>query len=173
MQQSEQTFLSGPNAAFVVELYARYAEDPQSVDPDWRAYFASLGEEAAAALADLKGPSWAPRKAELVVNGVPAPSLPAPGPNGAAEPGAIALTPAALRAAASDSIRAIAYIRVYRVRGHLEADLDPLGLKPIQPHPELDPRTYGFSEADMDRPIYIGNLLGLETPTLAPDRRTR
>jgi 2-oxoglutarate dehydrogenase E1 component len=166
MQESEQTFLSGPNAAFVVELYARYAEDPQSVDSDWRAYFASLGEEAAAALADLKGPSWAPRKAELVVNGVAAPGLAPPGPNGTAEPGAIALTPAALRAAASDSIRAIAYIRSHRVRGHLEADLDPLGLKPILPHPELDYRTYGFSEADMDRPIYIGNLMGLETPTL-------
>jgi 2-oxoglutarate dehydrogenase E1 component len=166
MQQSEQTFLSGPNAAFVVELYARYAEDPAAVDPDWRAYFASLGEEATAALADLKGPSWAPRKAEVVVNGAPAANLPATGPNGAAEPGADALTPAALRAAASDSIRAIAFIRAHRVRGHLEADLDPLGLKPILPHQELDPATYGFGPADWDRPIYIGNLMGLETPTL-------
>ena len=166
MQQSEQTFLSGPNAAFVVELYARYAEDPEAVDPGWRAFFASLGEEATAALADLKGPSWAPRKAELVVNGVPAAGVPGAGPNGAAEPASISVSPEALRAAASDSIRAIAYIRNHRVRGHLEADLDPLGLKPIRPHPELDPKTYGFGAADMDRPIYIGNLMGLETPTL-------
>ena len=49
-------------------------------------------------------------------------------------------------------------IRAYRVRGHLEADLDPLGLKPILPHAELDPKTYGFTEADMDRPIFIGNV---------------
>jgi len=166
MQQSEQTFLSGPNAAFVVELYARYAEDPEAVDPGWRAFFASLGEEATAALADLKGPSWAPRKAEMVVNGVPAAGVPGAGPNGAAEPDGVSVSPEALRAAASDSIRAIAYIRNHRVRGHLEADLDPLGLKPIRPHPELDPKTYGFGAADMDRPIYIGNLMGLETPTL-------
>ena len=51
MQKSETSFLSGPNAAFITELYARYAEDPQSVDADWRDYFSSLGEEAQAALA--------------------------------------------------------------------------------------------------------------------------
>src|SRR5690606_20696319 len=45
--------------------------------------------------------------------------------------------------------------------GHLEANLDPLNLRPHEPHPELDPRTYGFTEADMDRPVYIGNILGL------------
>src|SRR5471032_2148913 len=62
MQTNETSFLSGANVAFVTELYARYAEDPQSVEPGWRSYFASLGEEAAAALGDLRGPSWAPRQ---------------------------------------------------------------------------------------------------------------
>jgi 2-oxoglutarate dehydrogenase E1 component len=57
-------------------------------------------------------------------------------------------------------------IRVYRVRGHLEARLDPLGLTVPKPHPELDPATYGFAEADMDRPIFIDNVLGRETATL-------
>ncbi len=57
-------------------------------------------------------------------------------------------------------------IRVYRVRGHLEAQLDPLGLTVPEPHPELDPATYGFTEADMDRPIFIDNVLGRETATL-------
>src|SRR5471030_2640295 len=62
MQTNETSFLSGANVAFVTELYARYAEDPQSVEPGWRSYFASLGEEAAAALGDLRGASWAPRQ---------------------------------------------------------------------------------------------------------------
>src|SRR3546814_17624720 len=57
-------------------------------------------------------------------------------------------------------------IRAYRVRGHLEADLDPLGLKAIEPHPELDPKSYGFTEADMDRPIFIDKVLGLEVASL-------
>ncbi len=65
-----------------------------------------------------------------------------------------AARPQDLKRAARDSLRAMMLIRAYRVRGHLEASLDPLGLKPRAKHPELDPRTYGFTEADLDRPIY-------------------
>ena len=56
-------------------------------------------------------------------------------------------------------------VRTYRVRGHLEAQLDPLGLQKPKPHPELDPTTYGFTEADMDRPVFIDHVLGFETAT--------
>jgi len=61
-----------------------------------------------------------------------------------------------------DSIRAIMMIRAYRTRGHLHADLDPLKLKSDDPAPELDPKTYGFTEADYGRKIFIDNVLGLE-----------
>src|SRR3546814_8904651 len=57
-------------------------------------------------------------------------------------------------------------IRAYRIRGHLKAKLDPLGLEAPTPHPELDPETYGFTDADWDRPIFINHVLGLETATL-------
>jgi 2-oxoglutarate dehydrogenase E1 component len=49
-------------------------------------------------------------------------------------------------------VRALMLIRSYRVRGHLEAQLDPLGLQPKARHPELDPGFWGFAEADFDRP---------------------
>jgi 2-oxoglutarate dehydrogenase E1 component len=76
------------------------------------------------------------------------------------------LAAADARRAVVDTVRAIQMIRAYRVRGHLEADLDPLRLaKPI-PHPELDPKTYGFSPDDMDRPIFIDGMIGLETATV-------
>ena len=65
-----------------------------------------------------------------------------------------------------DSIRALMLIRAYRVRGHLMADLDPLNLTNFNEHPELDPKTYGFEATDMNRPIFIDNVLGLETATL-------
>ena len=57
-------------------------------------------------------------------------------------------------------------IRAYRVRGHLLADLDPLGLAGNKHHPELDPQTYGFTEADLDREFFLDNVLGLEKATL-------
>ncbi|MBV8934288.1 MAG: 2-oxoglutarate dehydrogenase E1 component [Alphaproteobacteria bacterium] len=78
----------------------------------------------------------------------------------------ITVEPEGLRRATTDSIRALQLIRAYRVRGHLEADLDPLGLEKRGPYPELDYRSYGFTEADLDREIFINNLLGRERATL-------
>ncbi|MEX2036768.1 MAG: thiamine pyrophosphate-dependent enzyme, partial [Xanthobacteraceae bacterium] len=65
-----------------------------------------------------------------------------------------------------DSVRALMMIRAYRMRGHLAADLDPLRLEPIVEHEELDPASYGFSEADLDRKIFIDHVLGLEFATI-------
>ena len=57
-------------------------------------------------------------------------------------------------------------IRAYRARGHFHANLDPLGLEPPKNEEELDPRTYGFSDADLDRPIFLDKVLGLEFGTI-------
>jgi 2-oxoglutarate dehydrogenase E1 component len=67
-----------------------------------------------------------------------------------------------VRKATLDSVRALMMIRAYRMRGHLAATLDPLRLKEPVLHPELDPASYGFTEADLDRPIFLDNVLGLE-----------
>src|SRR5690606_21156909 len=68
--------------------------------------------------------------------------------------------------ATRDSVRAIMMIRAYRMRGHLHADLDPLKLLAEEPAPELDPHSYGFTEADYERKIFIDNYLGLEYATV-------
>jgi len=162
-QLESRSFLSGANGAFVAELFRRYKEDPKSVDASWRSFFAELGDDARAVMEDLGGPSWAPR---------------ANGGNGRVEPQvevaptfpqALAREPAAVdevRAAVLDSLRALMLIRAYRVRGHLLSNLDPLGLEGREDHPELDYRTYGFTEADLDREIFINNVLGFESATL-------
>lgn len=71
-----------------------------------------------------------------------------------------------VKRAVLDSIRALMIIRAYRIRGHLVADLDPLGMRSVTPHPELDPKSYGFTDVDMDRPIFIDNVLGLQIATM-------
>jgi 2-oxoglutarate dehydrogenase E1 component len=153
------TAMTGANAAYLADLYARWAEQPDSVEPSMAELFAALNDEARAVLTDATGASWAPR-----VRGAfgPEPEKPAPKP---ARPGAAA-DPEATRRAVLDSIRALMLIRSYRVRGHLEAQLDPLGLTQPKPHPELDPKSYGFTEADLDRPIFLDFVLGKETATL-------
>ena len=75
-------------------------------------------------------------------------------------------TPDEVRRAADDSIRAMMLIRTYRVRGHLAARLDPLGLARMEVPPDLTPAYHGFTDADLDRPIYIAGTLGFETATV-------
>src|SRR5690606_8795327 len=69
-QVDEATFLHGGNAAYLDELYARFLEDPASVDPSWQAYFSGLKEGAERSGEELRGPSWRrddwpPRPAEV------------------------------------------------------------------------------------------------------------
>jgi 2-oxoglutarate dehydrogenase E1 component len=148
------TAMNGANAQYIAQLYAKWVASPGSVDPDFAALFAALDDEAKAVLTDATGASWAPNPSAFET----------PTATGTAVKPAAA--PGDTRAATLDSIRALMLIRVYRVRGHLEAKLDPLGLKQPKQYAELDPKTYGFSEADMDRPIFIDGVLGRETATM-------
>jgi len=171
---SEQSsFLFGANATFIAELYARYVKDPSSVDASWQGFFAQLGDAEREILAELQGASWARTGAAVI--GAADPDAPPPakgdrkgGKDAApATAGAVAgLSAEQVRQATLDSIRALMLIRAYRVRGHLEAKLDPLGLEKREEHPELDYRTYGFTEADLDRKIFINHVLGMEVATL-------
>ncbi|MGE0420233.1 MAG: thiamine pyrophosphate-dependent enzyme, partial [Acetobacteraceae bacterium] len=144
---------SGANAAFLGEQYARWAANPASVDPSFADLFAALNDEARAVIEDATGASWAPQAPRAIA----APAAATSGPGVASDQA---------RAATITSLRALMLIRSYRVRGHLEARLDPLGLQLPAPHPELDYRSYGFTDADLDRPIFIDHVLGLETATL-------
>ena len=140
---NQQTLYSASNAAQLAALYSQYKNAPGGLDEAWRSFFADLDEDAREVLEGLNGAGG---------NGQ------TPAPVSAAE--------GATNIAMQDTIRALMLIRAYRVRGHLEADLDPLGLKKREPHPELDPKSYGFEEGDMDRPIYISGYLGMESGTL-------
>ena len=154
---------NGANLAFIADLYARWAQNPGSVDPSFAELFSALNDESRAVLEDATGASWSPRTYS-VAEPEEAPKkdakakAPAPAPGGA--------TPEQVRAAATDSLRALMLIRAYRVRGHLEATLDPLGLQTPHSHPELDPTAYGFGPNDRGRPIFIDGVLGRESATV-------
>jgi len=160
------TAFNGANLAYLADLYARWVANPSSVEASFADLFAAMGDDARAVLSDSVGASWAPRNFDV---SEPEPVKPAakgekPAEK-AAKPAVAAPSEDEIRAATKDSLRALMMIRTYRVRGHLEANLDPLGLQVPKPHPELDPATYGFGAADMDRPIFIDHVLGFETAT--------
>src|SRR5262245_36841207 len=170
------SFLYGGNADYVEDLYARYEADPNAVDAQWQAFFQSLKDDRADVLKSARGPSWErpdwPQRADgelvaaLAGDWREVEKAVGDKVKARAQASGVELTPAHVQQATRDSIRALMLIRAYRARGHFHAKLDPLGLEPQKPEQDLDPASYGFTEADYDRPIFIDRVLGLEFGTL-------
>ncbi|MEO8241748.1 MAG: 2-oxoglutarate dehydrogenase E1 component, partial [bacterium] len=172
------SFLQGANADYIDQLAARHAADPASVDAQWAEFFRATGDSEADTRRAAKGPSWAradwpPQPTDDLTAAMTGEWPAMPDAKGAAkklvakaaEQG-VTLNEAQIKRAVLDSVRAIMIIRAHRIRGHLAADLDPLGIVERGNHPELEAASYGFTEADMDRPIFIDNVLGLETASM-------
>jgi 2-oxoglutarate dehydrogenase E1 component len=172
---AETSFLFGANAAYVEQLQAAFRQDPKSVDPEWREFFARMDDEAATIEQSARAPRWKQAHWPIAMNGELVSAL--DGDWGEAERRIEAkleaktlaeekLSPADLRRATRDSVRALMMIRAYRMRGHLHANLDPLAIEPPNDHEELHPATYGFAEGDYDRKIFIDHVLGLESASI-------
>ena len=167
------SFLFSGNQTYIAELYAKYLDDPGSVDRRWQEFFAELHDDPRELARESRGASWAPSSMRVVGNGEVKPMSESMVPQApAADAGALQQLLAqrfgagSSRQATLDSISALMLIRAYRIRGHLLANLDPLGIEPPKHHPELDPKTYGFSEKDLDREVFINYVLGLESATV-------
>ncbi len=170
------SFLYGSNAAYIEDIYARYEKDPSSVDKEWQEFFASLRDQPADVVRNAEGPSWEKTNWPLVprddtVSALDGNWLEVEKSVGTrlqakAQTKGAELSAADVQQATRDSLRALMLIRAYRMRGHYHANLDPLGLEPPKDTEELDPRTYGFTDADLDRKIFLDRVLGLEFGTL-------
>src|SRR6201997_5042182 len=170
------SFLQGTNAAYIDDIYARYEKDPASVDTEWQEFFKSLKDTPADVVKNAEGPSWgrdnwplSPRdELTSALDGNWATVEKAIGAKIAAKAQAkdAEVTVAELHQATRDSVRAIMLIRAYRMRGHFHANLDPLGIEAPRNREELDPRSYGFTDADFDRKIFLDHVLGLEYGSL-------
>jgi 2-oxoglutarate dehydrogenase E1 component len=178
------SFLQGTNATYIDEIYARYEKDPAAVDPDWREFFKSLQDAPADVKKNAAGPSWeranwpvSPRddltsaldgnwaEVEKKLGDKILAKEQAKVQARGAEKG-VDFSAADIHQATRDSVRALMLIRAYRMRGHFHAKLDPLGIEAPRNREELDPRSYGFSEADFDRKIFLDHVLGLEYGSL-------
>ncbi len=160
----QTSFLYGANSAYIEALQAQYEKDPLSVEPGWREFFDALGDDPASVVKTARGASWRkpnwpptakgdlisaldgdwPATEQAVADKLRAKAAEA-GPKAAPSEDEI-------RRATRDSVRALMMIRAYRMRGHLYANLDPLGLEPQRDHEELHPSTYGFQEFGLRPP---------------------
>ncbi|MEO8723733.1 MAG: 2-oxoglutarate dehydrogenase E1 component [Sphingobium sp.] len=117
-----------------------------------------------------QGPSWARANWPMLdtddLTAALDPTQMAVAVKAAAKTSGSALSEAEVTQAASDSIRAMMLLRTYRVRGHLAANLDPLGLTKHELPADLTPEYHGFSGTALDRKVYLGGVLGLEYATV-------
>jgi len=166
------SFLQGANATYIDDLYARFEKDPSSVDAEWQEFFKSLKDTPTDVQKNAEGPSWEKANWPVTPNDDLTNAMDG---NWAKVEKAVGAKLAArnekvpvgdLHQATRDSVRALMLIRAYRMRGHFHANLDPLGIEGVKDHEELDPRSYGFTEADYDRKIFLDNVIGLEYGTL-------
>ncbi|MEX0278921.1 MAG: 2-oxoglutarate dehydrogenase E1 component [Ruegeria sp.] len=171
------SFMQGHNAEYLEQLYAQYTRDPGAVDAAWVEFFRQMGDATPDVQREAEGPSWArsdwpPTPADDLTGALTGEwaeiDAKAAGKKikDKAEAKGVTVSEDQIKRAVLDSLRALMLIRAYRIRGHLAADLDPLGMRAASTHPELDPKTYGFTDADMDRPIFIDNVLGLQMASM-------
>jgi 2-oxoglutarate dehydrogenase E1 component len=165
----QSAFLDGANAAYIEQLQEKWEQNPSSVGPEWQKFFESVRDQEARGQKPSGRANGLDDKDMLSALGADFTSDDADIHTkiaARAQSAGYDLTPVASHRATQDSIRALMLIRAYRVMGHLIADLDPLDLTERKVHKELKPETYGFTEADMDRPIFIDKVLGLEMATM-------
>jgi 2-oxoglutarate dehydrogenase E1 component len=170
------SFLYGGNAAYLEEMYARYQENPGSVDESWQIFFAGLKDDRQDVLREARGAPWKRKDWPVAANGELVSALDGDWAaveahvgdriKAGAQKRGVEVSEDEVQQATRDSVRALMMIRAFRMRGHLHANLDPLGIADQRDHEELHPASYGFTEADYDRPIFIDKVLGLEFATI-------
>lgn len=143
LKQLQQTsLLAGGNADYVESQYEAWLAEPESVPPEWRSYFDTFkGREAG----DV------PHSIVLERIALAAKLAPKLGPSSIVSD---------TYSESQGGVRKL--VTAYRSRGHLGADLDPLGMAAKLDAPDLDLPFHGLSEADMDVEFTTGTFFGPE-----------
>jgi len=155
LEYGKTSFLSKSNSSFIEEMYLRFIEKDSTLSESWKDYFKSLDEDLTLVAKEIEGPTWQPNRKEININneeykkefGKTVESLSSD------------INDQNLEQSKIDTIKAIALIRAYRIRGHLIANLDPLGMMERKYLHELHPADHGFKKEDYDKKIFLHSYL--------------
>ncbi len=153
LENKNATFLNKSNSRFIEEMYVKFIEGDPNLPESWRSYFESLDEDLEVISKEIQGPNWSPKKIKINRNNLKYKNdVPSENVNADKK--------------VSDSIRAITLIRAYRTRGHLIANLDPLGLMKREYLHDLHPKDHGFTADDLNRKIFLDNYMDIGHATI-------
>jgi 2-oxoglutarate dehydrogenase E1 component len=160
LEFEKTSFLTKSNSAFLEQMYLKYINKDLDLPSSWKNYFDDLGDELDLVVNEIKGPSWSPIKKQInIVEKKPKKEVHS---NGSVKN---VISENNLQNNI-DSIKAVELIRAYRLRGHLLAKLDPLGLKKTEYLEELHPEYYGFKKSDYKREIFLNGVTNKKYSTI-------
>ena len=154
------SFLSKSNSAFIESMYLKYISNNSQLSQEWKEFFDGLGEDKKYILNEIQGPSWAPKKINIkkIINQEKISTQ--------ESSNEFVSSKEEYEKEKEQSVKAIALIRAYRIRGHLIANLDPLGLMKREYLNELNPYGQGFKKEDLNKKIYLQEYLDRGYATL-------
>ena len=161
------SFLEGSNSSFIEELYLNYIKNPENVPQSWREFFDGLDEDQKIIQTEIQGPSWSPKKNNIsqIIDKVKISAEDNFTKKELLSNGDLA-TRDGYEKEKEQSVKAIALIRAYRIRGHLIANLDPLGMMERKYLNELHPSNHGFQKEDYNKKIYLREYMDSKYATI-------
>jgi len=164
---NKTSFLEGSNSSFIEELYLNYIKNPENVPQSWREFFDGLDEDQKIIQTEIQGPSWSPKKNNIsqIIDKVKISVEDNFTKKELLSNGDLA-TRDGYEKEKEQSVKAIALIRAYRIRGHLIANLDPLGMMERKYLNELHPSNHGFQKEDYNKKIYLREYMDSKYATI-------
>mgnify|MGYP001227379602 CR=1 FL=1 len=158
------SFLEGSNSAFIEDLYSKYVNNPEDIPVSWKEFFDGLNEDQKIVKTEITGPSWAPKRYNIskIVEETRISTKDGFTKKELASNGTLIKKDERYEREKEESVKAIALIRAYRIRGHLIANLDPLGMMERKYLNELHPSDHGFKKEDYNKKIYLNKYMDRE-----------
>ena len=160
LEYEKTSFLNKSNSAFIERMYLKFVNRDADLPESWKDYFEGIGDELNVIAKEINGPSWGPKKNKIDIdelqkkidqkeNNLENNILDRSGK----------FNYQVLADSNKDSISAVSLIRAYRLRGHLLANLDPLGMRESDYLDELHPEFYGFKKENYDKKIFLNGVI--------------
>ena len=160
LEFEKTSFLNKSNSAFIERMYLKFVNKDVDLPESWKNYFEGIGEELNIIAKEINGPSWAPKKNKIDIDEL---QKKIDQTENNQEKNIVdrsgKFNYQVLANSNKDSISAVSLIRAYRLRGHLLANLDPLGMRESDYLDELHPEFYGFKKENYDKKIFLNGII--------------
>jgi 2-oxoglutarate dehydrogenase E1 component len=163
LEYEKTSFLNKSNSAFIERMYLKFINKEADLPESWKDYFEGIGDELNIVAKEINGPSWGPKKNKVDIDEL---QKKIDQKENKLVDRSEKFNYQLLANSNKDSISAVSLIRAYRLRGHLLADLDPLGMRESDYLDELHPEFYGFKKENYDKKIFLNGVINRKDATI-------